>query len=55
MIKDKLIDLIERTYNRDGPTYRACYDINEFFYTSEKPKEYHVWSSGNVCNALNLL
>ena len=35
--KDKLIDLIERTFNREGSPYLACNDRNVFF-TSEKPK-----------------
>ena len=37
LIKDKLIDLIERTFQRDGSPYLACNDRNAFF-TSEKPK-----------------
>ena len=28
LIKDKLIDLIERTFNREGSTYLACNDKN---------------------------
>ena len=36
LIKDKLIDLIERTFNKEGSTYFACKDRNAFF-TSEKP------------------
>ena len=37
LIKDKLIDLIERTVQREGSPYLACSDRNAFF-TSEKPK-----------------
>ena len=36
MIKDELIDLIERTVNREGSPYLACNDR-----TSDKPKKYH--------------
>ena len=36
LIKDKLIDLIERTFQREGSLYLACNDRNAFF-TSEKP------------------
>ena len=36
LIKDKLIDLIKRTFNREGSPYLACNDRNAFF-TSEKP------------------
>ena len=43
LIKDKVIDLIERTFQREGFPYLACNDRNEFF-TSEKPKNYHSWS-----------
>ena len=37
LIKDKLIDLIERTFNREGSSYFACNDRNAFF-TLENPK-----------------
>ena len=37
LIKDKLIDLIERTFNREGSSYLACNDKNALF-TSENPK-----------------
>ena len=52
-IKDKLNDLIERTFNREGSPYLACNERNAFF-TSEKPK-YHAWSFQNVCDALTFL
>ena len=42
LIKDKLIDLIERTFQREGSAYLACNDRNAFF-TSEKPTKYHAW------------
>ena len=48
LIKDKLIDLIERTFNREGPSYLACNNKNAFL-TSEKPKKYHAWSCQNIC------
>ena len=54
LIKDKLIDLIERTFQREGSPYLACNDRNAFF-TSEKPKKYHSWSCQNVCDALTFL
>ena len=37
LIKDKLIDLIERTFQREGSPYLACNDRNAFF-TSENLK-----------------
>ena len=54
LIKDKLIDLIERTFQREGSPYLACNDRNAFF-TSEKPKKYHAWSCQNVCDAMTFL
>ena len=39
--KDKLIDLIERTFQREGSSYLACNERNAFF-NSEKPKKYHA-------------
>ena len=54
LIKDKLIDLIERTFQREGSPYLACNDRNELL-TSENPKKYHAWSCQNVCDAVTLL
>ena len=54
LIKDKLIDLIEGTFQREGSSYLACNDRNALF-TSEKPKKYHAWSCQNVCDALTFL
>ena len=54
LIKDKLTDLIERTFQREGSPNIACNDRNAFF-TSEKPKKYHAWSCQNVCDALTVL
>ena len=41
LIKDKLIDLIERTVQREGSPYLACNDRYAFL-TSEKPNKYHA-------------
>ena len=55
LIKDKLIDLIEITFQREGSPFLACNDRNAFF-TSEKPTKYHtslmVKSKGMRCAAL---
>ena len=53
-IKDKLIDLIERTFKIEGSPYLACNDRNAFF-TLEKTKKYYAWSCQNVCDALTFL
>ena len=54
LITDKFIDLIERTFQREGSPYRACNDRNAFL-TSKKPKKYHALSCQNVCDALTFL
>ena len=55
LIKDKLIDLIERTLNRVGSPYLACNDRNAFFTSEKKTKKYHACSWQNVCDALTFL
>ena len=55
LIKNKLIDLIERTFQREGSPYLACNDRNALFYFGKKTKNYHAWSCQNVCDALTFL
>ena len=33
----------------------ACYDKNAFFFTSEQPKRYKLWSCQKICDALHYL
>ena len=54
LIKDKLIDLIERIFHREGSPYLACNDRNALF-TSGKPKKYYAWSCQDECEALIFL
>ena len=54
LIKEKLIDLIERTFHREGSFYLACNDRNVFF-TSEEHERYTLWSYQKVCEALIFL
>ena len=42
LINDKLIDIIERTFQREGSPYLACNDRNAFF-TSENPKNVKLY------------
>ena len=42
LIKDKLVDLIERTFQREGSLYIACNDKNAFF-TSDAVRNYNFW------------
>ena len=37
LVKEKLTELFEQIFNREGSLYLACYDKNAFF-TSEQPK-----------------
>ena len=54
LIKEKLTELIEQTFNREGSLYLACNDKNAFF-TSEQPKRYKLWSFQKMCDALHYL
>ena len=38
LIKDKLIDLIERTFQREGSPFLACYDRNAFLLRKKNLK-----------------
>ena len=42
LIKEKLTQLIEQTFNREGSFYLACNDKNAFL-TSDQPKRYKMW------------
>ena len=53
-MKEKMTDLIEITFQRDGSLYVDCTDINALF-TSEEHKWYTLWSCQKVCEALNIL
>ena len=54
LIKDKLVDLIERTFQRECSLYIACNDRNAFF-TSDAVGNYNLWSCQKVCEALTFL
>ena len=51
LIKEKLINLIEWTFKREGSPYIACNDRQAFF-TSGDTKRYKLLSCQNVCEAL---
>ena len=38
LIKDKVIDFIEKTFNREGSPYLACNDRNAFFTLEKSTK-----------------
>ena len=54
LIKEKLTELIEQTFNREGSLYLASNDKN-VFYTSKQPKRYKLWSCQKMCDALHYL
>ena len=54
LIKDKLVDLIERNFQRVGSLYIACHDKNAFF-TSDAVRKCNLWSCQKVCEALTFL
>ena len=54
LIKDKLIDLIEITFQRKGSPYLEYKDRNAFLLRKTL-KKYHAWSCQNVCDALTFL
>ena len=51
LIKEKLINLIEWTFKREGSPYIACNERQAFF-TSEDTERYKLWSCQNVCEVL---
>ena len=51
LIKEKLIDLNEWTFKREGSPYVACNERQAFF-TSRDTKRYKLWSWQNLCKAL---
>ena len=54
LIKDKLVDLIDRTFQREGSLYIACKDRNAFF-TFDADRNYNLWSCQKVWEALTFL
>ena len=54
LIKDKLVNLIERTFKRGGSLYIACNDRNAFFI-SDAVRNYNLWYCLKVCETLTFL
>ena len=56
LIKEKLLDLIERTfYKKVGKLYLACNDKKAFFTSADLNTGYHPWSCQIVCDGLLFL
>ena len=51
LIKDKLIDLVHRTFIRENTQYLACNEECAFF-TSDVYNNHNLWSCQKVCDAL---
>ena len=51
LIKDKLMDLIDRTFIRENTQYLACNEESAFF-TSDVYNNHNSWSCQKVCDAL---
>ena len=54
LIKVKLVDFIERNFQREGSFYIACNDRYAFF-TSDAVKYCNLWYCQKVCEALIFL
>ena len=54
MFRIRVVDLIERTFQRESSLYIACNDRNAFF-TSDAVRKYNLWSCQKVCEALTFL
>ena len=53
--KDKLVDIIEIIFQREGSFYIACNDRHAFFFTSDAVRNYNLWSSQKVSEALTFI
>ena len=51
---NKLVDLIESFFQREGSLYVACNDRHAFFI-SDTVKYYNLWSCQKMCEALTFL
>ena len=54
LIKDKLSNLIKKTFARERKLFLAC-NPSQAFFTDEPMKHYTMWTCSEVCNALHLL
>ena len=54
LIKDKLSNLIVKTFARERKLFLACNALQAFF-TDEPMRHYTMWTCSEVCNALHLL
>ena len=50
LIRDKLVDLIERVFQREGSLYISCNGRHALF-TSDAVRNYNLWPCQKVCEA----
>ena len=55
LIKEKLTELIEQTFNREGSLYLACNDKNAFFLLLNNLKDINCGHVIKMCDALHYL
>ena len=48
------MDIIEKTFQREGSLYTECNDSNAFV-TCDAVRNYNLWSCQKVCEALTFL
>ena len=51
LIKNQLVDLIEKTFRREEALYLAC-NVERAFFASEEHNKYDLWSCQKVTDAL---
>ena len=54
IIKEKLTESVEQTFNREGSLFMACNEKRAFFI-SEQPKIFKLWSCQKGFDALHYL
>ena len=54
LIKDKLVGVIERVFQREGSLYIACND-RQASISSDAIRNYNLWSCQKVCEVLTFL
>ena len=54
LIKEKLTNLIQKTFGREKRLFLAC-NANRAFFTDEQVKHYTLWTCSDVCKSLCFL
>ena len=54
LIKEKLVNLIQKTFAREGTSFLAC-NFDRAFFTNALVDNYTMWTCQEVCESLTLL